>query len=309
MSSFQQDLRHGFIARNGAIGWLIVVNVAVYVGLGVVAFVLFLGGGQAAFTRLMQKLMLPGDLGIFLTQPWTLVSHGFLHSYGGLRDILHIAFNMLWLYWLGRIYREYLGDRVVYSTFLLGILAGAFVYLLAYNLAPGLQTRAAFTYALGASAGVNAIIVGTATLLPNFRVMLFLFGAVQLKWLALIIVLLDFLTVPFGAAGSGLAHLGGAALGFLFITYRRKGVDLSKPFTAAYDGIAGLFKPRPRRPKHMKAQRGGLAGGGVRTVTPRNVAASDQDEIDRILDKIKAKGYDGLTKAEKQKLFEASQQD
>lgn len=321
MSSFRDDIQMNFIARYGAVGWLIVINVAVYLGLGVFGVGLLLFGGRGLFSYiLLEYLALPSGILEFLTKPWTLVTHGFLHSYpgvnGGLFAIFHIVFNMLWLYWLGRIYREYLGDRNVYATHFLGIAAGAAVFLLVYNLSPEFSR---FPSALlGASAGVSAVVVATATLLPDFRIGLLLFGPVKLKWVAIIFVVLDFLMIMGSNPGGSLAHLGGAAIGFLFVQQRRRGNDLAAPFENFGHWVGRLFKPRKRKPKMRVTYGGGSQAAGAarsgasqagkaKARKPRS-GEPTQEEIDRILDKMQELGgYEKLSKEEKQKLFKYSQ--
>jgi membrane associated rhomboid family serine protease len=254
-------------------------------------------------------------LGELITRPWTLVTHIFIHDYpgvgGGFFAFFHILFNMLWLYWLGRLFREYLGDRNVYATFFMGAMAGALAYLIVFNLSPSFGTNAVL---FGASAGVSAIVVGAATLLPNFRIMLLLFGAVELKWLALIYVVIQFLLILGGNAGGALAHLGGSALGFFFVTYRQKGVDLAEPFENIYYAIVNVFKPKRRQPR-MQVHRTSRTRVQVnyrdktreqRVSQPAEEDGPTEHEVNRILDKIHEQGYEKLTKEEKQTLFKYS---
>jgi hypothetical protein len=147
--------------------------------------------------------------------------------------------------------------------------------------------------------------VATATLLPDFRINLFLFGPVKLKWLAVIILVLDVLLLSQNTGGR-LCHLGGAMYGFAFIYFRRQGTDLSAPFVGAYDWVVDLFKPTPKRAK-MNVHKGGQSS----TMTERpteTVGGVSQAEIDRILDKIADQGYDKLSRKEKEILAKASEE-
>lgn len=310
MSSLIDDIRDNFIGKNGAIGRLIAINVAVFVATATVGVFLWLMGVDSAFGGFIQSYLgLSSRLSTVLFRPWTLFTYMFVHS---LTSVFHILFNMLWLYWIGGLYRQYKGDRDVWSTYILGGLSGGLFYLISYQLFPRLQGAEA--YLIGASAGVNAVIVGTATLLPNYAIHLLFFGPVKLKWIAIFFIILDLVSIPGGNAGGMLAHLGGALYGFLFIHYYYKDVDISAPFVKTVEKIAGWFRrpaPKPKYAPQMRVTHRNVPP--VERAEPRTpvgeIRRPTQHEIDRILDKIKAVGYDKLTKEEKQTLFNAGQND
>lgn len=284
-NTFLDDFRNNWMPRYGSLAAIIGVNVAVYIVLTVLGLLAFLVGEWNAYNELLDYLRLPSDLNLLLHRPWTIVTHALFHQPA---EVMHILFNMLWLFWMGRIYRDYHNDRHVYATFTFGVLAGALAYLLAYNLAPQLSSRLALLN--GASAGVTAIIVAAATWAPNFTVFLMFLGPVRLKWIALILVLLDLALVPGNNSGGRLAHIGGAILGFVYASQLRRGVDFSAPF-------AGLFSARDRSARSMRVSHRNAPG-----LTP-------QQEIDRLLDKIAAVGYDKLTAEEKKRLHDAGSGD
>ena len=92
------------------------------------------GGGVvqcAGRPVLLRWVELPSGLWLLLRRPWTLVTYMFVH-YG----LLHILFNMLWLYWLGRIFMEFFSPKQLAGLYLLGGWCGAALYLLVYNLLP-----------------------------------------------------------------------------------------------------------------------------------------------------------------------------
>jgi len=227
-----------------------------------------------------EYLQLPSNLSILLKHFWTPVSYMFMH--GGW---LHILFNMLWLYWFGQIFEEYLGKNRTVGLYLMGGLCGAFLFLLCYNTLPIFAH--ADTSLVGASAGVMAIIIATATLLPDYSLSLFLIGPVKLKWIALFFVLIDFFGIIGPNSGGEIAHLGGALIGFTYIKQLQKGNDwIAK--------IGSIFKAKPK----------------LKVVSNNSFGKSDrkprQEEIDIILDKISQSGYDSLSKQEKEVLFRAS---
>lgn len=264
---------------------LIGVNIIVYLLVNVSATIeSFIFGSHGIDYFSNEYLLLPAYLPKLLHRFWTPFTYMFMHA-----SVFHILFNMLWLYWFGQIFEEYLGKKRILGLYIMGGLAGAFFFVTSYNIFPYYthQHAAQLTGLVGASAGVMAIIVATATLLPDYTIPLILIGPIRLKWLALFFVIIDFLGITGLNAGGELSHLGGALIGFIYIRQLQKGNDMIA-------GIANLFKPKPK----LK-------------VVSKNPARSPydlprQEEIDAILDKISKSGYDNLTKQEKEILFRAS---
>jgi hypothetical protein len=153
---------------------------------------------------------------------------------------------------------------------------------------------------VGASASINAIVVAAATLLPDYTFFLLFFGAVRIKYIAAVIVFLSFLGTIGSNAGGNLAHLGGALMGFIYIKQLQVGVNWGGWITAVLDWGKSLFQSRPNvkvtyRKEETKVRKG--AAGFTK---------ASQEEIDIILDKISDRGYESLSKEEKEKLFNAS---
>jgi hypothetical protein len=186
----------------------------------------------------------------------------------------------------------------MFSTYFFGGLTGAFLYILAFNLFPVFSDGLEQSYALGASAGVLAVVIGIATLIPEYSIMIILIGPVRLKYIAVFSVLLDLLSIADGNSGGHIAHLGGAFFGWLYVSRLKTGKDFTAGFNRLMDSIASFFF----RPK-------------LRTVHKRTSASDEaflaakknkQEVIDEILDKISKAGYDSLTKEEKEILFKMS---
>lgn len=290
MASILDDIRYGFMQRHGAVAQIIVLNVALYLALAIPGVLFFLAGNGGIEAIVLDYLALPASAERLLQRPWTLLSYMFVHD---LRSTLHLIFNMLWLYWFGQILREFMGNARIWPTFIFGALTGAFLYLLAYNTLPVFAASRHVATLVGASAGVYAIMIAAATLVPDYQIGLLFFGAVRLKWVALVFVLIDFLSIQGYNPGGMIAHLGGALYGFLFIVSYRRGVNLSKPFEAIAAGIKKTTDPSARN---------------VRVVRGSTSSKPSSEEVDRILEKIQAVGYDKLTKEEKQTLYNASKQ-
>ena len=301
--SIVQDIRTAFSRRDNALIQLILLNVLVFAALIVLRAILTISSAGGYYSLVLRQLELSSSLPVLVRHPWTLLTYAFCHQ-----DFFHILFNLLNLYWFGQLVREYLGDRRLVSIYVLGALAGAAVFLLSFNLLPVFQPGVG-TPMIGASAGVTAIIVAGATLLPDYTFMLILIGPVKIKWIAAVVVLISLAGVNGGNPGGEIAHLGGALLGFLFIKQLQAGRDLGRPVQAVGNWFSNLATRRTamrvstsRRAEPVAAI---SASGGKK---PAVVNQPLQDEIDLILDKISRSGYESLSKEEKQKLFRASQQ-
>ncbi len=304
--SIWKDLQLEFKSGN-VLTQLIIVNVGVFVLINLVRVILFLflqDNGDDIFDNFLSWIMLPADPLKLLMRPWTIITHMFTHY-----SFLHILFNMLWLYWFGRILRQYLGDTKILPIYLLGGLAGAVLLVVSFNIFPGLTAAAPYVQALGASGGVLAIMVATATLVPDHTIFLLFFGAVRIKYIVMVFVALDLIGIAGANTGGSIAHLGGAALGFVFIKQLQSGNDWSKPMNRFFDFMKDVFsfksKPKAVYKNEDRARFGGTTG--QKSKTAKNTER--QGKIDKILDKITVSGYDSLTKEEKEFLFRVSNDD
>ncbi|NJO89021.1 MAG: rhomboid family intramembrane serine protease, partial [Chloroflexia bacterium] len=243
-----------------------------------------------------------------LYKPWTLITYMFLHY-----DFMHILFNMLWLFWFGQLFIQFIIPKRMLSVYLLGGLSGAILYITAFNLIPAFQPSVPVSIALGASASVYAIVIAVCAYIPDYSIGLLLIGRVKLKYIAIVVVVIDLLSISGGNAGGHIAHLGGALFGYLFAVRLKKGKDITKGFSATMDWLFSMFKSRPKMrvasSKYRTSQRPSSGASDTRAKSDmqynKNRKAT-QAEIDRILDKISKNGYDSLTKEEKDTLFDMS---
>ncbi|PLX12941.1 MAG: rhomboid family intramembrane serine protease [Marinilabiliales bacterium] len=279
---------------------LILINTAVYLLIKIVGTFawLFTGDSSAVISPLGEFLALPSDMGSLLTHPWTLFTYMFLHE-----GFFHLFFNMILLYFGGLIFQEYLSSSKLLWTYLLGGLAGAVFFILAFNIFPVFDGVKSEAVALGASASVLAIVIAISTYVPDYTVHLFLFGKLKLKYLALIMILIDVLSIQSANAGGHIAHLGGALWGFLYAFYLRRGNDL-------YGSLYGIKIPKFKWSSKSKAAKFTTSrpdsGRPLNDDEYNKRKVYNQEEIDRILDKISRSGYSSLTKEEKQMLFNNS---
>ncbi len=264
----------------------------IYINIGVFLFVKILGvffylAGQPYL--LMNWLAIPSDINALASRPWTPVTYMFMHA-----GFLHLLFNILGLYWFGKLFTYHLeGDKLL-SVYLLGGLAGAALYMFAYNVLPVFENRGSVL--VGASGSIFAILVAIAFYDPDREIMLPLVGTYKLKYIAAFYVLLSVIQISSTNAGGNIAHLGGAVWGWFYIFQLRKGKDMGAGIVKFLENLAKIFK----RKSHL-------------TVTHKQPPRDDyeynrqknaqQTEINRILDKIAKSGYDSLTKQEKELLF------
>jgi len=281
--------------RNGSnLTKLIYINIAVFLLLTIAAGLGFLSNNPEIPDKILDLLAVPASLDILLTRPWTIITYMFTH-----KDVLHILFNMLWLYSFGRIFLEYLDGRKLVAIYLLGGISGSLLYILAFNIFPVFSGVVGQSVAIGASASVMAVVVAISAYVPDYSVVLFLFGRIKIKYLALGIFILTSVLDFSVNSGGKLAHIGGALFGYLYAINLRHGRDMGKGFNKILDFFATLFRPRKKlKVTHRK----------VTTEYEYNkIKAEHQKKINSILDKISKGGYDSLTKEEKETLFRESQ--
>lgn len=274
---------------------LIYLNIGLFIIITIIGIIGFLVVNPKVSNQTIRFLSVPSSLHTLLVRPWTIITYMFTH-----KEFFHILFNMLWLYWFGRIFLEYLDQKKLVAVYLLGGICGAITYVLSYNIFPAFSGIAGNSIPLlGASASVMAIVVSIAVYVPDYTVYLFLIGRIKIKYIALGIFILTSILDFSVNSGGKLAHIGGAIFGYIYTQSYRQGHDLGKGVNKIIDYFVTLLKPG----KKLK-------------ITHRKTAddyeynrnkTEHQTQINKILDKISKGGYDSLTKAEKELLFKESQ--
>ncbi len=269
---------------------LIYINVGVWVVLALLSLVLKL------FTLsdgvLVDWLATPSNVMLLLRRPWTLLSYMVVH-----KAFFHLFFNMLCLYWFGKVFLMQHSEKQLVGLYVVGGLFGALVYVLSYNFFPLYADVRHYSTLIGASASVMAIIVASAMQMPNMQMRVLLIGNVSLKYIAIVTVLVSFLGITSENAGGELAHLGGALAGYLFVVFLRRGSDLTIWFSRLVDWLSRLFTPSKRKRSKFHYKR------PVSDAEYNEQKASHNEQVDLILDKIKRSGYESLTNDEKELLF------
>lgn len=287
---------------------IIYINIAFFVVLRVLGIIMFLFNiNTYEWLKWVEVSSNPEEL---LMSPWTVFTYAFAHY-----DILHILFNMLWFYWLARIFMEYFNSKQLVMLYVLGAVGGVVLYELSMNLLPAFsdgQYRM-----IGASASVLAIVAAMAVYAPDYKISLLFIGSISLKWIALGTLLIDFLSIDISNAGGHIAHIGGAMVGALFGLMMRRGHDITSPLNAFVDWCVSLFQRR-KRPSVGDP----VGGRSYRKRTPNNGSGTQKHnesaqttapceregerELDEILAKLKRSGYTALTEHERNVLFSYS---
>ena len=287
------DIKRTF-SKGNSLTKLIYINIAVFLIISLVSVIGYLLNNQTISVKTLNLFSVPSSVSALLLRPWAILTYMFTH-----KDILHILFNMLWLYWFGLIFLEYLDQKKLVAVYLSGGISGAFVYIVSFNVFPVFSQVVAESVAIGASASVMAVVVAIAVYVPDYSVNLFLLGRIKIKYVALVIFILTSVLDFSVNSGGKLAHIGGGVFGYIYTVNLRRGRDLGKGINRIIDFFATLFKPRRKMRVTYKKRT---------TDYEYNKARVDhQEKINKILDKISKGGYDSLTKEEKDLLFHESQ--
>jgi len=238
----------------------------------------------------MDWLQLSPNLGTFITRPWTLISYSFIHS-----DFFHLLWNMVLLFYAGRLLLNLFPDDILINNFFLGVISGGIIFITSYVLFP--VFAGTYPTMIGASAGVMAVFIFICTYTPNQEIRFF-FINLKLKYLGIAFFFLDIIQIPYGNAGGHLAHIGGALLGFFYARQLGVGNDIGTRFQIVWQA---LFKRKYLKTVYRAPQKNSTSSKKTRHVV-------SQSKIDTILDKISKSGYESLSKEEKDYLFRAGKE-
>lgn len=300
----------------------------------VMAFLLtFVLGKDASGGYVLNELL---GLHFFMAsdfQVFQLITYMFMH--GGFE---HILFNMFALWMFGCVVERVWGaKKFLFYYIACGVGAGLFqelaqfvqFYLMASDQIPAFGIGDIWTVArnssvvlnawttVGASGAIYGILLAFGMIFPEERIFIFpLPVPIKAKYFVIGYAAIELFSAMM-TSGDGVAHvahLGGMVFGFFMIRYWRKQANGYGNSSAkdAFDKLRDILGD--------KAKRGGF------DYTRNNSYQSNRDsyqshqsdwnynarkrasqeEVDRILDKIRKSGYDSLTKEEKQTLFDQS---
>lgn len=272
--SFGASFQRGYRALPSAIRIIITANVAVFVLL-----IVSRASGNDPFVKWFGFYSEPIEA---IIQPWRFFTYTFLHA-----GFFHLLFNMLWLWWMGRSVESSIGSQNFWVLYIASGVGGA---LLSVLLTPIMGAQ----LIIGASGAVFGVMVGFAMLYPTAPIMMFLLPPIEARYVVAGLIVFDVLFLGSNDNTARLAHLGGAGMGYLMMKYIQFGYEPGK----IVDTITSWFQ---------KSQVKVKTRSNMRIVEDAEVIEEvEQTELDRILDKISKKGYDGLTEHEKKVLFELS---
>ncbi len=311
-TSIWEDIKQQFSYGN-TLTRIILVNVAVFVVVTIVRLILMPVEEGFTYNDFIHFFAISSDGWHNLTHPWVIITHMFLHE-----QVFHILWNMLLLYWFGRIVGDLLGDHRVLPIYLLAGIAGGLTY---FMMAKVLTSMGFGSYALGASAAFMGIIVVAGVMAPDYIISLLFLGDVRLKYIVAVLVLLDLVAISWNNnTGGSFGHLGGAFMGYIIARQLQQGNDMTAPvndilqkITSFFRGLFADERPGPKmaykNPKVKQEQR--TASRRTRRKNKGDHSSdsqglSHQEKVDAILDKIKKSGYESLSKEEKEYLFNAS---
>lgn len=282
------DFQYSF--KTNRILWIFIgINLALFILINLMGVVAYLSGsnpslvGESIFTK---WFAVPTIFSALIVKPWTIFTYMFYHE-----GFLHFFFNMWMLYFGGTLFMQFLNAKKFVTAYIIGGLFGYLIYFVSYNIFPVFQEVKHVSLLLGASAAVLAVLVTICSYKPDTVIQLFLFGRVKLRYLALILVAVDVLTLDNGNPGGHISHIGGALFGFIYGTSLRKGFKFIN-FGFLKPTMKTKFKVHYNKPITDEEYN-----------EKRNIK---QKEIDIILDKIAKRGYESLSKEEKDILFKES---
>lgn len=287
-----------FLQQPSILNRLILINILVWLILSAILVITFLFkiDDEQVKSTLAGFLAIPASFPALLQKPWTLITYMFFHF-----SFWHILFNLLWLYWFGKIFLEFLSGKQLLVTYFLGGITGGLFFMAAYNIFPVFQEALPEALALGASAAVMAIVTAISFYSPNYHINLLFIGPVRIYYIAIVLFILDFFMIRSENAGGHLAHIGGALYGVLYAYLLRSGIDIARLFQKLKFNI---FR-RKEKPRVVH----GIRNSKGRPMTDdeyNHQRAAHTKRIDAILDKISKSGYESLTKEEKDYLFKES---
>ena len=282
------DALKSFFLQKNMLSRLMLINIVIWlICLFISVFTWLFNISDISFVT--KLFAVPSDISALAEKPWSVFTYMFLQEQFG-----HLFFNMLMLYYGGKIFLQYFSEKQLLLTYIFGGLFGALFFILAFNAFPVFEDMKGHAFALGSSASVLSILIAAATYRPDYTLNLFLLGQVKMKWVAIVFVVIDFLSITKGNSGGHIAHLGGALWGFLYSFMLKSDFDIYKIFKKkAKIRVKTVnsenYHRRPKTDEQYNAER-----------------AQEQEDVDRILDKIAKNGYSSLSDKEKEFLFRQS---
>ena len=296
MNRIVDEIKRQFNQPNNATIQLIIINLIIFafINIGIVISKLF--HLPIDFELFTYKYLALSDVSFsLLYRPWTIITNAFTQV-----GFWHLLSNMVGLYFLGRFFASEFGDRRLIGFYLMTAVLNSFLYIIVQNVIP---LYAGSSTIIGASGVIFGLLVALAAYYPNHEVRLYFFIPIKLYWLAVGLVVLSFIQMVGNNGGGNASHLTGALIGYLYAWQLKKGTNWGEPFSLIVDFFGKFFKKKSPKMNVSYSRKGSNHSSTVEDVDYTEIS---QEEIDDILDKLRVSGYESLSKAEKDKLFEYS---
>lgn len=230
----------------------------------------------------------------FLHRPWTVLTYAWVHS-----GFWALLTGMMWLYCFGSVIQSLVGFKEIIPMFLFSSIIGGLVFIGVSAIWPNMGGNQMILGALPATMGFA---LGAITLAPKFRFYLGDRLAIPL-WVVLAIFLgLNLLTLSNGNITTLAVCLSSALVGFVYIKLLQNGYKPGAWLYGSGNKIQHWFAPAEFNAKNPKRRTEAFKK------MQQTKTASPEESIDMLLDKINQKGYDSLTKEEKDMLMNASKE-
>lgn len=241
-----------------------------------ILLVVFLVTIWFSYKQLNSFFLLP-DFATFIIQPWTILTYSFIHE-----NFISLISNVIILYFLGHLFLDFFNERQLLIYLILGSVFGGLAYLI-FNRIFDTQT----TFLSGFSMAMTCVFTGLVTKIPRYNLYLRLIGAVKIWFIFAVWILLLSLAY-IGVNKVAIIALAVSVLtGFVLTRFFDEGFVFTELFSTKKKSTPlSVYRNQSR---HVKPS----------YRTKKNI----QKEIDRILDKISASGYESLSAQEKEFLF------
>ena len=287
---------------DNALMWLFVINVVFFLVLLTIKVAINVNdhSNTAFFSQVVNWFQLPGGLVTLSQRPWTVFSCMFSDV-----DLMRALSNMLWLWAFGAVLQNLTGNKKLIPVYLYGGFAGAVFFIAAAYLIPTNKAIIDSLGLLGANASVMAVAVAATLIAPNYRFFRNIRGGIPIWILTVIYIAIDLAAVAAKPAAFPIAHIGGGVAGLLFVKMLKNNMDGSTWMNNFYSWFINLFNPNKKKQTNSVKERVFYNIGSKSPYIKTSIVT--EQRVDEILDKINQKGYDHLTKEEKDILKRASE--
>jgi len=287
---------------DNALMWLSALNVIFFLVLLTIKAAVSVNDNSDAvfYSQVANWFVLPGGFAKLGSRPWTFLTYMFSDV-----ELFRAISNMLWLWAFGGILQNLTGNKKLIPVYLYGGIAGAVFFITASYLIPTNKAIIESAGLLGANTAIMAVAVTATMLAPNYRFFRHIRGGIPIWVLTIAYIAIDLAGVADQPAAQPLAHIGGAVAGFLFVVLLRRNIDGSVWMNKSYSWFINLFNPNKPKPVNSVKEKV-FYNTGNRSPYSKTSNVTQQ-RVDEILDKISQKGYNYLTKEEKDILKRASE--